>query len=99
MTYVLFATMTFETTDDRDEMVSILRAHRHRCLANETGTLQFDLALPEEDDKALLLYESYVDKDAFQTHREGESLKTVNKEVKEKGIKLELSATSCTLTN
>jgi quinol monooxygenase YgiN len=91
--------MNFDSTDDREKMVTILRAHRHRCLADEPGTLQFDLALPEDNDKALLLYESYVDKDAFEAHREGESLKTVNAEIKEKGIKLALSATSCTLTN
>ena len=49
----------------------LLMAHRDRCLRDEQGTLRFDILQPDHN---LMLYEVYEDEDAFQAHRNGESV-------------------------
>ena len=58
----------------RDELLTLLTAHRARCLKDEPGTLQFDVLLPREDDTKLLSYEVYRDAGAFELHRNGRSI-------------------------
>ena len=43
----------------RDQVASLLLAHRGRCLNDEPGTLQLEVALPREDDSKILIYEVY----------------------------------------
>ena len=55
----------------RDEYLKHLKAHRDRCLANEPGTLKFDILVPQAQDQsdALTLYEVYTSLEAFEAHR------------------------------
>ena len=41
----------------RDQLVSLLLAHRARCLDDEPGTLQFEVLVPREDDAKASLRE------------------------------------------
>jgi (4S)-4-hydroxy-5-phosphonooxypentane-2,3-dione isomerase len=46
----------------------LLFAHRDRCLAQEPGTLRFEVLQPDSN---LMLYEVYENEAAFQAHRDG----------------------------
>jgi quinol monooxygenase YgiN len=96
MAYTIFATFEYNTPEDRDNVLPAFRAHRDRCLANEPGTLKFDIALPNDDDRKVMLYEVYVDEAAFDVHWNGESVKMFRAEVEPLGIKSTLSAIRCT---
>jgi (4S)-4-hydroxy-5-phosphonooxypentane-2,3-dione isomerase len=54
-----------------DEVLPLLMAHRERCLKNESGTLQFEVLTPCDDDSKVLFYEVYSDDAAFKVHWEG----------------------------
>jgi quinol monooxygenase YgiN len=97
MTFAIVATMDFRTSEDRDKMVPPIKAHRDRCLNDEPGTLQFDLVLPNDNDKKIMMYEVYTDEDAFKAHSGGESTKTVGAEGATLGLAIELSGVRCTL--
>jgi len=56
----------------RDQVVTSLLAHKTRVKA-ESGTLQFDVVLPREDDSRMLIYQVYQDDDAFEPHRNAPS--------------------------
>jgi quinol monooxygenase YgiN len=99
MTFAIVATFDFKTSEDRDKMIPPLKAHRDRCLAGESGTIQFDLALPNDNDKKIMLYEVYADEDAFNAHWNGESIKTIRAEQEALGIKSELSGVRCTVVD
>jgi (4S)-4-hydroxy-5-phosphonooxypentane-2,3-dione isomerase len=68
-----FATVgTIEITPGRrDHLLPLLAAHKARCLKDESGTLQFDILLPKDDDTKVLLYEVYRNEAAFDVHRNG----------------------------
>ena len=53
----------------RDMVLPLLMAHRARCLKDESGTLQFEVMLPLEDDSRILIYEVYRDDAAFENAR------------------------------
>jgi quinol monooxygenase YgiN len=57
-----------------DEYVSLLMAHRARCLESEPGTLQFEVLRPRDDDTKVMLYELYQDDAAFEVHRNAPSI-------------------------
>ena len=59
----------------RDEYLKFLVAHRKRCLATEPGTLQFEVLVPHTEADTLMLYEVYANKDAFDAHWNGDSIK------------------------
>jgi quinol monooxygenase YgiN len=63
----------------RDEYLTHLAAHRARCLAKEPTTLQFEMLLPHEEPDTVMLYELYASKDAFDAHRNGESVQPVRR--------------------
>ena len=79
----------------RDEILPLVMAHRSRCLADEPGTLQFEVLAPRDDDGKVMLYEVYVDDAAFETHWNGASLKRVREEAE--GIMLNITGTFCSL--
>ncbi|MBC9032161.1 antibiotic biosynthesis monooxygenase [Sphingomonas sp. JC676] len=58
----------------RERLLTALAAHKARCLANEPGTLQFEILAPREEEARVLLYEVYQDDDAFEVHRNGPSI-------------------------
>ena len=58
----------------RDQVVTLLAAHKARCLKDEPGTLQFEILLPKDNDTKVLSYEVYRDDAAFEVHRNGPSL-------------------------
>jgi quinol monooxygenase YgiN len=58
----------------KDQVVTLLAAHKARSLKNEPGTLQFEILLPKDDDTKVLSYEVYRDDTAFEIHRNGPSL-------------------------
>lgn len=51
-----------------------LLAHRARCLADEPGTLVFELMLPREAAETVHIYEAYENQAAFERHWNGASM-------------------------
>jgi (4S)-4-hydroxy-5-phosphonooxypentane-2,3-dione isomerase len=78
-----------------DEVLSLLMAHRERCLKDEPGTLQFEVLLPRDDDGRVLFYEVYSDDAAFKAHWEGPFVARIRAEAK--GMIVKLSGTRCSL--
>ena len=77
----------------RDRVASLLMAHRARCLVDEPGTLNFELALPREDQQKILIYEVYKDDDAFELHRKSPSIAQLREEAA--GMILNIVAAKC----
>ena len=66
---------TIETVPGkRREVLTALQAHRARSLAEESGTVTFDILVPRDSDTRVLLYEVYEDDGALEVHRTGASL-------------------------
>jgi quinol monooxygenase YgiN len=81
--------------DKRAEYVKHLGAHRARCLANEPGTLQFEMLLPHEDPDTVMLYEVYSSKEAFDAHWNGESIQQIRRDAA--GLQASLTGVRCDL--
>ena len=79
----------------RDQLVSLLAAHKARSLKDEPGTLQFEILLPKDSDTEVLSYEVYRDDAAFEMHRSGPSLAQWRKETA--GMVVKLRGTRCAL--
>jgi len=86
---------TIEVAPGRwDQLLSLLMAHRSRCLKDEPGiTPQFDVLLPHDDDTKVLSYEVYRDAAAFDVHRNGPSIAQFRKETA--GMGVNVSVTRC----
>jgi quinol monooxygenase YgiN len=83
---------TFEVAPEkRGELLSLLMAHRARCLKDEPGTLQFEIMVPHDDDSELFLCEVYRDAAAFDVHRNGASIAQFPQESGTLGAKLSFS--------
>ena len=78
-----------------DRVLPLLMAHRARCLADEPGTLQFEVLLPRDDQTKVLLYEVYTDDAAFQVHWNGPSTARLREEAA--GIIAGVTCTRCAL--
>ena len=78
-----------------DEVLPVLMAHWERCLKSESGTLQFEVPGPRDDDGRVLLYEVYSDDAASKVHWEEPFVARVRAETKDMIIKL--SGTRCSL--
>jgi quinol monooxygenase YgiN len=91
-----FAIMaTIEVLPGRiDEFLTILMAHRARCLKEEPGTLLFEVLRPRDDDTKVMLYELYQDDAAFNVHVKGSSIARMREA--SAGMTAEVSATKCT---
>ncbi len=76
-------------------LLPLLMAHRVRCLAEEPGTLQFEVLLPRDDDTRVLLYEVYTDDAAFAAHWNGASTNRLREEAA--GMVLKVAGTRCAL--
>ena len=73
----------------RNQVATLLVAHKARCLKGEPGTLQFEVLLPKDDDAKVLSYEMYQDDAAFEVHRNGPSLAQWRKETAGMVVKLD----------
>jgi quinol monooxygenase YgiN len=81
----------------RDQILSLLAAHKARCLKNEPGTLQFEILLPRDDETKVLSYEVYQDDAAFEVHRNGPSLAQLRDEIA--GIVVTLHGVRCAVVD
>jgi quinol monooxygenase YgiN len=81
--------------EKRSQLLTILLAHRARCLKDEPGTLRFDVMLPHDDESKLCLCEVYRDAAAFDVHRNGTSIALYREESSALGAKISFSR--CTL--
>jgi quinol monooxygenase YgiN len=79
----------------RDEVASLLIAHRDRSLRAEPGTLQFDVMLAREHDAKILLHEVYQDDAAFAVHANAPSIAQWRRETA--GMIVKAAMTRCTL--
>jgi len=80
-----------------DRVLPLLMAHRARCLADEPGTLQFEVLLPRDDQTKVLLYEVYTDDAAFEAHWSGPSTNRLREEAA--GMIVGVSGTRCALAD
>lgn len=75
---------TFEIAQGKiDEFVSLLHAHKDRCLTDEPGTLRFDILLPMNEPNTVMAYEEYADEKAFQIHWNGPHIARIRAETKQ----------------
>src|SRR5262245_61427778 len=58
----------------RNQVATLLVAHKARCLKDEPSTLQVEVPLPKEDHRNVPSYKRYQDDAAFEVHRNGPSL-------------------------
>jgi quinol monooxygenase YgiN len=79
----------------RDEYLEHLKAHAERCRAQEPGTLQFEVLVPQKEADTVMLYEVYASLEAFQLHWNGESMKQVRRDTE--NLQLTLSGVRCDL--
>jgi autoinducer 2-degrading protein len=68
----------------RNEVLRAALAHRERCLKDESGTLAFEVLVPEDDATKLLFYELYADPASFAAHSNGKSMAQLQSEVDSK---------------
>lgn len=68
-----------------------------RCLADEPGTLQFEVLLPRDDQTKVLLYEVYTDDAAFEAHWSGPSTNRLREEAA--GMIVGVTGTRCALAD
>ena len=79
----------------RDEFLKHLSAHAERCRANEPGTLQFDILVPQKEEDTVMLYELYASSEAFKVHLDGESMKQMKRDAD--GLSINISGAHCDL--
>ena len=72
----------------RDQVVALLLSHKAR-LADEPGTLQFEVLLPKGEDTTVRVYEMYRDAAAFEVHLNGPSLVQWKRETAGMVVKLQ----------
>jgi quinol monooxygenase YgiN len=80
----------------RDQVVTSLLAHKARLKA-ESGTLQFEVLLPKDDDTKVLTFEMYRDAAAFEVHLNGPSLAQLKEEIA--GIVVKLHGMRCAVVD
>lgn len=91
----VIATIKF-SREQRDRVLSLLMAHRARCLKDEPeDTLQFEVLVPREDDTRLLSYEVYRDDAAFERHRSAPSINQFRADIAGMGVRVQV--TRCAL--
>jgi len=78
----------------REDYLPHLKAHGARCLANEPGTLKFEILVPNDQPDTILLYEVYASPEAFDAHWNGESIKKARADTE--GMVAGLTGVRCT---
>jgi (4S)-4-hydroxy-5-phosphonooxypentane-2,3-dione isomerase len=77
----------------RDALLVAVAAHRSRSLADEEGTLVFEVLVPQDSQTRLHLHEVFADDEAFERHRTGASIARLRDETQ--GIAFTLATTKC----
>lgn len=95
MAFVMIGTIQYQSSNDRERSLPIVKAHRERCLRDEPGTIQFDVLTVNDDDTKLMLYEVYENSEAFDAHWNGESIKQTMAEIEALGIKVTITGVGC----
>ena len=54
----------------REEFLTGMTANAHTSVRDEPGCLRFDVCSVEEDENRFILYELYVDAEAFAAHKQ-----------------------------
>lgn len=76
---------TIETAPgSREAVLEMILEHRARCLADEPGTLLFEVMIPNDEPDKLMLYEVYRNRAAFDAHWNGQSLSRLRLETGER---------------
>lgn len=65
----------------KPNFLKVMREHARLTLAEEPGCQRFDVLEPEGEDDRILLYELYVDRAAYETHRQGARMPGVGKAI------------------
>jgi len=86
------ATMVL-TPGVRDRFVVHLAEHRRRCLAQEPGTLAFEILVPHDAPDTVMLYEVYTDEAAFEAHMTGASIEIMRQSTE--GMLISLTGIRC----
>src|SRR5215470_9937032 len=81
----------------RNQVATLLAAHKARCLKDEPGTLQFEVLLPKDDDTKVLSYEMYLDDAAFEAHVNAPSLARLREDIA--GIVVKLHGVRCAVAD
>jgi quinol monooxygenase YgiN len=94
--FTILGTIEF-VAGTRDQLLAALAAHRARSLAEEPGTLEFEILVPREQQTAIYVYEVYTDEEAFEAHLNGASFAHIIKEAG--GLITELTTSRITTYN
>ena len=69
---------TFEIEPgQKSNVLPLFKAHAERCIKGESGTLQFDILQPINEDNKVMIYEVYQDEAALEEHRNGPYFKKI----------------------
>lgn len=74
--------------EHKQAVLRALLAHRERCLAEEPGSLQFEVLIPLDEPGKIRLFELYADNAALAAHSGGASIAMFRQEVDGKIIKV-----------
>lgn len=94
MAYTIMAVFTYGSPEQRDKVIPILRAHRARCLADEPGTLEFEISIANDDDTKVMFYEVYESREAFEAHWRGASVRQAIADTEAAGLQLVATAST-----
>ncbi|GLH73099.1 hypothetical protein GETHLI_16010 [Geothrix limicola] len=83
----LIVTAEFEP-ELKGEILHALLAHRERSLRDESGTLQFEVLVPQNEPGKFLIFELYADEAALAAHSEGASIAQYRAETRSKITKV-----------
>ena len=74
----------FDVKPERwDDFLAIMRAHAAKTKETEEGCERFDVMVPKNGDKRVLLFELYRDEAAFDVHRNAPRLAEVQASYKD----------------
>jgi quinol monooxygenase YgiN len=79
----------------RAEYLKHLNAHAQRCRETESGTLVFEILLPQAETDTVMLYEVYASSGAFDAHLTGDSIQQMKRD--SAGLQVSLNGVRCDL--
>jgi (4S)-4-hydroxy-5-phosphonooxypentane-2,3-dione isomerase len=80
--FTVLGTVEF-VAGSREQLLAALTAHRARSLAEEAGTLEFEILVPQDKEATIYTYEVYTDDEAFEAHLKGASFARIAQEAAE----------------
>lgn len=64
--FVLIIELEFKDVEDRDKWIALFVPLAAYCAANEPGTIGYDVAIADNNEKKVLVYERYADEAAHK---------------------------------